>query len=178
MVLLLLLLLIPHSLIGWQLSIWICCKPLFSLVYNCQFLCFWRLAFIIVVQDFPRPSFSNIVPSRMFTTNSLCLIVCPIHEWRLFFFFLISKSNLSSFALWKTSSFVIPFVHFIYTILLQLRVSNAFIILSLFFSSTVHISDPQRATLQIKLFIILFFVSKLKLFEHSGCFLLLHITLA
>ena len=35
----------------------------------------------------------------MFITNSLCLILCPIHEWRQFF--KIVKSNLSSFALWK-----------------------------------------------------------------------------
>jgi len=58
----------------------------------------------------------------------LCLIVCPIHEWWLFF--KIIKSNLSSFALWKTSSFVILFVHFISNILLQLHVTNAFMTLS------------------------------------------------
>ena len=40
--------------------------------------------------------FPNIAPSRLFTTNSLCLIVCPIHQWRQFFFF-IFKSNLFSF---------------------------------------------------------------------------------
>ena len=33
----------------------------------------------------PTAFFPDIAPSRMFTTNSLCLIVCPIHEWRLFF---------------------------------------------------------------------------------------------
>ena len=27
--------------------------------------------------------FPNIAPSRVFNTNPLCLIVCPIHEWRL-----------------------------------------------------------------------------------------------
>jgi len=43
-------------LIGWQLSIWNCCKPFFSLLYNCQLLRFWRLALIIVVV-FPRPFF-------------------------------------------------------------------------------------------------------------------------
>ena len=41
----------------------------------------------------------------MFTTKSLCLIVCPIHEWLLFF--KIFKSNLSSFIFWRTSSFFI-----------------------------------------------------------------------
>jgi hypothetical protein len=42
-------------LIGWQLSIWNCCKPLFSLLYNCQLLCFWRLALSIAVEVFPQP---------------------------------------------------------------------------------------------------------------------------
>ena len=46
-----------NLLIGWQLSIWICCKPFFSLLYNCQLLCFWRLALSIVVEVFPRPFF-------------------------------------------------------------------------------------------------------------------------
>ena len=41
-------------LIGWQLSIWNCCKPFFSLLYNCQLLCFWRPALNIVVEVFPR----------------------------------------------------------------------------------------------------------------------------
>ena len=66
----------------------------------------------------------------MFTTNSLCLIVCPIHEWRLFF--KIFKSNLSSFIFWKTSSFLILSVHFIFNILLQHPVSNAFMALFIF----------------------------------------------
>jgi hypothetical protein len=46
-----------NLLIGWQLSIWICCKPFFSLLYNCQLLCFWRLASSIVVEVFPWPFF-------------------------------------------------------------------------------------------------------------------------
>jgi hypothetical protein len=83
-------------LIGWQISIWICCKSSFSLLYNCQLLCIWRLALRTVVEVFPRHFFLDIAPSRMFTTNSLCLIICPIHEWRLFF--KMFKSNLSSFA--------------------------------------------------------------------------------
>ena len=33
----------------------------------------------------PTAFFPNIAPSRMFTAKSLCLILCPIHEWRLFF---------------------------------------------------------------------------------------------
>jgi hypothetical protein len=47
----------------------------------------------------PTTFFPDIAPSRMFTTNSLCLIIHPVHEWRLFF--RIFKSNLSSFALWQ-----------------------------------------------------------------------------
>jgi hypothetical protein len=74
-----------NLLIGWQLSIWNCCKPFFPLLCNCQLLCFWRLASSITVEAFPRPSFPHTAPSRMFTTNTLRLIVCPIHEWRLFF---------------------------------------------------------------------------------------------
>ena len=51
-------LLLSHTLlIGWQLSVSICCKTFFSLLYNCQLLCFWRLALSIVVQVFPRPFF-------------------------------------------------------------------------------------------------------------------------
>jgi len=55
----------------------------------------------------PTAFFPDIAPSRMFTIHLLCLIVCPIHEWRLFF--KIFKSNLSSFALWKTSSIILLF---------------------------------------------------------------------
>ena len=29
-------------LIGWQLSIWNCCKPFFSLLYNCQLLAHYK----------------------------------------------------------------------------------------------------------------------------------------
>jgi len=44
----------------------------------------------------PTAFLPDIAPSRMFTANWLRLIVCPIHEWRLFF-----KSNISYFALQK-----------------------------------------------------------------------------
>jgi len=46
------------------------------------------------------------------------------------------------------------------------------------FFPTVCVSDPQTATLQVQLFICLSYISKLRLFEHSICFLLLNITLA
>ena len=70
--------------IGWQLSIWICSKPYFSLLYNCQLLRFCLLAVSIVVEVFLRLLFPDIFPSRMFTVSSLRLIICPIHERRLF----------------------------------------------------------------------------------------------
>jgi hypothetical protein len=35
--------------VSWQLSICNCCQPFFPLLYNCQLLCFWRLALSIVV---------------------------------------------------------------------------------------------------------------------------------
>jgi hypothetical protein len=95
-------------LIVWRLSIWNCVKQFFPLLCSCQLLCFWRLASSIVVEVFACPFFPDIAPSRMFATNSLCLVVCPIHEWRLFF--KIFKSHHSSFALRRTSSFVFLFV--------------------------------------------------------------------
>jgi hypothetical protein len=42
-----------------QLSIWNGYKPFFSLLYNCQLLCFWRLASSTVVEVFPQPFFSG-----------------------------------------------------------------------------------------------------------------------
>jgi len=62
------------------------------------------------------------------------------------YLFKVCKSNLSSIALWKTSSFVILSVHFVFDIPLQRHVSNAFTTLSSFFPR-LHVSDPQRATL-------------------------------
>jgi hypothetical protein len=35
----------------------------------------------------PTALFPDIAPSRMFNANSLFLILCPIHEWRLFLSF-------------------------------------------------------------------------------------------
>ena len=43
--------------IGWQLSIWNCCKPFFSLLYNCQLLFFRQLALSIIVEVFLWPFF-------------------------------------------------------------------------------------------------------------------------
>jgi hypothetical protein len=61
--------------------------------------------------------FPDIAPSRIFTTNSLCLTECPIHEWLLFFN--IFKSNLASFALGK-----LPQSLFYLSILFLLQVSR------------------------------------------------------
>ena len=106
-----------NLLIGWQLSIWICCRPFSSLLDNYQLLLFPATFFKYCSRGRPTAFFPDIASSRMFTTNSLCLIICPIHEWRLFF--KIFKSNLSSFTFWKTSSCLILSVHFIFNILLQ-----------------------------------------------------------
>jgi len=138
--LLLLLLLIIQSFGRFlQLSIWNCCQPFSSFPYKCQLLCFLATYFKYCSRGLPTAFFPDVAPSRMFTTNSLCLIVCPIHEWHLFF--KILKSNLSSFALWKTSSYLILSVHFIFNIILQHLVSNSFTTLSLFFPR-VPVSDP------------------------------------
>jgi hypothetical protein len=52
----------------------------------------------------------------MLTINSLCLSKSGVY------FVLICKSNLSSFALWRSSTFVIPSAYFIFNILHQHRV--------------------------------------------------------
>jgi hypothetical protein len=70
-----------NLLIGWQLSICNCYKPLFSLLYNCKLLCFWWLALSIA----PTAFFLDFATSRMFTTNSLYQIMCSINNWHLFF---------------------------------------------------------------------------------------------
>ena len=72
-----------NNLVFWYFSISNCCKPLFPFLYNCQLLCFCPPALSIAVEVFPQPFFPDIAPSRMFATNSLCLIVCPTDEWRL-----------------------------------------------------------------------------------------------
>ena len=46
-----------NFLIGWQHPIWNCCKPFFSMLYNCQLLCFWPLALSTVIDVFPWPFF-------------------------------------------------------------------------------------------------------------------------
>ena len=70
-----------NLLVSWQLSVWNCRKPFFSLLYNCQLLLFLATCFKYCSRGLPMAFYSDIAPSRMFTTNSLRLIVCPIHEW-------------------------------------------------------------------------------------------------
>jgi hypothetical protein len=48
-------------------------------------------------QGLPTPFFPDIAPSKIFTTNSLCLIVCPIHEWSFFLNFIKLMFLLSPF---------------------------------------------------------------------------------
>jgi len=116
-----------NLLIGWQFSIWNYCKPFYSLLYNCQLLCLWRLVFEYFSRGFPTSFFPDIAPSRMFTTNLLCLILCPLHEWRLFF--KTFKSNTFFFRPLK--NFINHYsICPIFSILLEHRVSNAFTTLS------------------------------------------------
>ena len=113
-------LLFIYLLFGWHLSIWNCCKSLFSLLQNCQLPCFWWFALSVVVKVFPLPSFQILLlQGYLIQTIS----------------FKISKSNLSSFVLWEISSFVALSVHFIFSIPIHLHVSNAFTTLSSFFPS-------------------------------------------
>ena len=118
-------LLILQYLIGWQLSIWIFCTLFFSLLYNCLLLCSWRFALSIVVEVFPLPFFPNIAPSRMFTTNSLCLIVCPIHKWRLFLKILKMVFLLSPFEKLHLSLFYFFFLDittYYYRVILYIQI--------------------------------------------------------
>jgi hypothetical protein len=72
-----------NPLIVWQISNRNYCKTFLSLLYNFKFLCFWQFKYCS--RGLPTAFFPDIVPLRMFTTNSLCLIICPIHECRPFF---------------------------------------------------------------------------------------------
>jgi hypothetical protein len=107
---------------------------------HCQLLCFWWRAVSTAVLVFPLPLFRIwFASSMMFTANSSWLIACPVHKWRLIL--QTFKCNLPSFALYKTSSFVILSAHFSFSILLQHHVSHAFTNFPWFFT-TVRVSDP------------------------------------
>jgi hypothetical protein len=127
-----------NLLIGWHF--------LSGIVASHSFHCYVTVSSCVLAtcsnycsRGLPTDFFPDIAPSRILSTNSLCLGVCHIHEWRLFF--KIFKCKLSSFALWKTISFVILSLHVIFTTLLQHLVSDAFTNLSSF-SNRVHVSDP------------------------------------
>ena len=62
-----------NLLIGWQLSIWNCCHPFFSLLYNCQLLCFWWLALSIAVQVLLQSFFSRYCSFK----DVYCKLVMP-----------------------------------------------------------------------------------------------------
>ena len=77
-----------HLLIGWQLFIWNCCKPLFSLLYNCQLLCFCWVALSIVVGLFSRYCSFRDVYYKLVMPN------CMPYPWVVsIFFFFNFKSN-------------------------------------------------------------------------------------
>ena len=59
-----------NLLIGWQLSIWNCCKPFFSLLYKCHLLCFWRR--ILLCSIFIHASFLS-KPTSLFSLLTQCL---------------------------------------------------------------------------------------------------------
>ena len=74
--------------IGWQLSIWNCCKPFFSLLYICHLLSFWRLALSIAVQFFPRHFFSKYCFSKH-VYHKLLMPKCMPYQSEAYIFFLI-----------------------------------------------------------------------------------------
>ena len=115
----------------------------------------------------PTAFLLDIAPSRMFTTNSLCLTVCPIRERLLIFkTFLLSPFEKLHHSLFYLSNLFLTFP------------SSSTIYAPFSFPPTVHVPDPQTATLQIRLCISFLFISKLKLFEQSRSFSSLNITLA
>jgi hypothetical protein len=82
----------------------------------------------------------------MFTTNSLCLIICPIHEWRLFLKLFKKIFLLSPFEKLLLFYSICPFYFLIFSstmFQMHLLPFNHFL-------PKVHVCDPQRKTLQIK----------------------------
>jgi predicted PurR-regulated permease PerM len=45
----------------------------------------------------PTALYTDIAPLRMFTKNSLCLILCPIHEWRITYLFIYLLTYLLTY---------------------------------------------------------------------------------
>ena len=69
-----------NLLIGWQLSICICCRTFSSLLDNYQFLCFWRLALSIAVEVVPRPFFRILLLQEFYILCVLVLIFSYIFQ--------------------------------------------------------------------------------------------------
>jgi hypothetical protein len=118
--------------------------------------------------------FPDIATSRLFTANSLSLIICPIHKWRLFL--KIFKSNLSSFSLYKTRHSLlylsVLFVSFFSSAMFQIHLRSS---LHFLLRSTFLIHNQQHSK-YVQLSIRFFFLSKLRLSKISSFFLLLNIT--
>ena len=88
--------------------------------------------------------FSDIVSSGMFTTNSLCITVCPIHEWRLFLKFLKVIFLLSTFEKFHHSLFCLPilFLTIFSSTMFQMRLWPS---LHFFLGSTFLIRKEQHS---------------------------------
>jgi len=135
---------------GWQVSICNCCKPFFSLPYNCQLLCFWRLALSIVVEVFPLPSFQIFLLQGCLQQTRYAQLYALSMSGVYFLkflklIFLISPLEKLQRSLFHLS---ILFLTFFSSALFQMHLRPF-----LHFFPRVHISDPQRTTLQIQLFI-------------------------
>ena len=124
----------------------------------------------------PTVFFPDIAPSRVFTTNWLCLIVCPIHERRLFFKILTIVFLFSPFEKLHHSLFYLSilFLTFFSSTLFHMHLRT---FLHFFLVSMFLVYKEQHSKYNFLCFFITS-ISKLKLFEQSSCFLLLNITLA
>jgi hypothetical protein len=120
-------------LIGWQLSIWNCWKPFFSLLYNCQLLCFWRLALNIVVEAiFSGYCFFKDVHYK------LVMPKCMPYRWMAYIFlrflkvsFLLSQFEKLHHSLFHPSILFLKFLSS-FMFQMQLRTSLHFFLRSVF----------------------------------------------
>jgi len=144
-----------NLLIGWQLSIRIGCKPFFSLPYNCQVPCFWRLALSIVVEVFPRPfpeycSFKDVL-YKLVMSNCMPLSMSGVY----FFKFLEVNFLISSFE---------KFHHSLLYLSLLLLTFISCTLSQMHLWSSLHFFLGSIFLIQIPIFINFFFISKLRLF--------------
>jgi hypothetical protein len=135
----------------------------------------YEICFKYCSRGLPKEIFLDIAPSRMFSTNSLCLIICPIHEWRLFCYkflkviFLVSPFVKLHHSLFYTS---ILFLTFFSSTLFQTHL-RPFLHVLLGPMFLIHKEQHSKYN-----FISFFFYFPSKLFEQCSCFLLLNINLA